>query len=118
MPALSGANLDDQVVVLDQHRKAFGDVGPLDPLGLPFLLDGSPGNGRHLIGSDPGPHRVDPRLPGPNVEFPSVPRAAQDLARPAVAVIARDRTLEEARQAPRAERAALVRAAIAQGEEL
>src|SRR5439155_11353477 len=59
-----------------------------------------------------------PRLPGPDVELPAVPGAGQDLARARVLELARHPRLEQPPRPALAERAALVRAAVPQREEL
>src|SRR5207342_1084576 len=60
--------------------------------------------------------RVEPRCPRADVEFPCVPGAAQDLARALVGVRARSVGGDCADLNAGAERTALVRAAVADGE--
>ena len=61
---------------------------------------------------------IEPRLPGADVEFPAMPGTAQDFATPRDGVVAWSRRGDEPTQRADAEGAALVRATIAQGEEL
>src|SRR5258708_84675 len=70
-------------------------------------------------GSRPRPARSRPRLPVPDVVTPGVPGAARELAGVAVLdLVARRGHLGPPGQTPLAERPALVRAAVAQGEQL
>src|SRR5918997_291954 len=64
------------------------------------------------------PARVEPGLAGADVELPGVPRAADHLAAPLVAVHAGLGRGDVARDDPVAEAAALVRAAVGEREEL
>src|SRR6202043_2770409 len=102
--------LDDDVVVLDRHRKGFGLVGPLPQLG--------PRLDRLRVLTRAQPLRVAPGAAGANVELPGMPGATDDLALPGIAVIARLRRFEEAGEPAMGEASALVRAAVVEGEEL
>ena len=65
-------HLDDDVVLLDRHRKRLGDVRPLHQR--------LAGLDRDLKLPRPRRFRIAPRLPGADVELPAVPRAAQEFA--------------------------------------
>src|SRR5215217_118191 len=101
--------LHHDVVLLDRDRKRFGRIGPFDQPGAGL------GARRILAGAHAG---VAPRFARADVELPGMPRTADDLAAPAVAVLAGLARLEETGQAAVAQRAAAVRAAVAEREEL
>src|SRR5215207_7745154 len=65
-PGFSGRQIDDQIVLLERHRKRLDDVGSLGEVGA--ALD------RHRELPRAHGARVAPRLAGTNLEFPAVPR--------------------------------------------
>ena len=62
--------------------------------------------------------RIETGLTGAQVVLPTVPRAAEDLSRPAVVVLADARRTEEAMGVARAQGATLVGTTVENGEEL
>src|SRR5581483_2246200 len=72
---------------------------------------------RNRVATGTNARRVEPGLARSDVEFPAMPRAAQDLTGPTIAVLAGYLGPEVAGQAASAQGAALVRAAISQREE-
>src|SRR6516162_9830635 len=82
-PAATGgvSGLDHHVVVLDRDRHGLGDVGAGDELRSRLHRDRVPARAHA--------RRITPRLAGAHVEFPAMPGAADDLARPGIAVMAR-----------------------------
>src|SRR5262249_2494294 len=102
--------LHHHVVALDPHGNRLGDIGAFD--------DVCAGLDMRRIRLDAEPARVAVGLSGAYVEFPAVPRAADDLAEPGVFDLAGIVRLREPDQRAFAERGALMRAAIEQPEEL
>src|SRR5580704_16248121 len=98
------------VFVFDADGKGLGHVGALDQCRA----------GRHRNRELPRPdaRRIAPGFAGAHVELPAVPRAADDLALPRVAVLAGLAGLDQAGQAAFAQAAALMRAAVGKREEL
>src|SRR5690349_7814979 len=74
-----GSELDDDVVVLDDHRIALGHIGALDDGRARLELD--------VVAAQPGAARIAPGLAGRELELPAVPGAAQELAAPLEPVI-------------------------------
>src|SRR5947209_5434421 len=101
---------DHHVVILDTHRERLGLVRSFNEL-HPLL-------NRHCIAARAQPLRIAPGLPGADVELPRMPWAADDLAAPRVAVLARPGRLHQPGLLALAQAAALVGAAIVQREEL
>jgi hypothetical protein len=64
--------LDGNVAVLDVHRKGLGDVRPILQFFAAFDRD--------RMGANLDALRVEVRLSVAHVEFPAVPRAAQEFA--------------------------------------
>src|SRR6201995_4873451 len=92
------------------HRKRFGYVGPL--LQSLAALD------RDRIGTDFHPLRIEPGLTVAHVEFPAVPRTAQELADPRALVDAGLRRRQPRHAGRLFQRRAGMRAAVEQREEL
>ena len=64
--------IDDDVIVLDRDLQRLGDVGPLHDAGAGLDV--------HRVGLHPEAFGIAVGLPGADVEFPAVPRAAHDFA--------------------------------------
>src|SRR5262249_4479578 len=118
----SRLDLEDDVVAFGGDAIGLGDVWALDPLGGDRFLLGveqsRPGLDADLEAARPQPPGIRPGLPRPQVELPAVPLACDDLARAAVLKLAGPGRFERAPQLALAQRPALVRAAVAQREEL
>src|SRR5262245_51211031 len=106
----SVSGLDDDVVVLDLDRHGFGDIGAGD--------QSRSGLDLHGVAAGANAGGIAPRLAGPDVEFPAVPGAADDLARAGVAIVAGPVRFHEPGLLALKQAAAAVRAAVVEGEEL
>ena len=106
-PALG---LDNHVTVLDMDRKRLGHVRPF----LQFLAAFD----RDRIGAHFHPLRIEIGLPVAHVEFPAVPRAAQQFADARALVDTGLRRGQPRDAGGLLQRRALMRAAIEQREEL
>src|SRR5436853_373875 len=73
--------LNDHVVILDADRERLGLVGSFNEL--------SALRNRNGVFARAQPLRVAPGLAGADVELPRMPGAADDLATPRIAVLAR-----------------------------
>src|SRR5437879_6065428 len=89
------------VFALHADRKRLGLVRTFNQLRA--LLD------RHSITARAQALRIAPRLAGADIELPRVPRAADDLAAPRIAVFARLGGLHQSAELAVAQAAALVR---------
>jgi hypothetical protein len=103
-----GLGVDDHVVLVDGDGEGFGDVGTLDEGGAGFDF--------YFVGLDPAVVGVAPALAGADVVFPVVPGAFEHLAGSAVVEAAGFRGGHEAGDLAEAELAALVWAAVEEGE--
>src|SRR5688500_12764322 len=108
-------DFDDDVGLVDRDGVRLGDVGALCEA---ERLEVGAGRDLDLVGADADGAGVEPGLAGLDVVLPAVPGAANDLAGPGVAVLAGRRRGDQAGGATVAERAALVRAAVADREVL
>ena len=115
---LVAGEIDDEVVLLDGDGVGFGGVGATFEAGRGGVGFGEGGAGFDfdLVAADADFGGVEPGLAGADVEFPAVPGAADDLALAAVFVLAGGAGGDEAGELADAERAALVGAAVAEGE--
>src|SRR5215470_386029 len=104
------SGFDHDVVAFDRHRHGFGDVRPGN--------QPRPRLDRDRVAARAKAARVAPGLAGANVEFPAVPRAADDLARAGIAISAGSVRFHEAGLTALMEAAAPVRAAIVERKEL
>src|SRR5262245_47497003 len=104
------SEFDHHILLLNRHRHCLGDVGALDHLG--------PSGNLRRIGPRPHLGRLAPGLTGPDIELPTVPRAAYHLAFPDHAEIARPVADSKPGNQAIAQPAALVRAAVKQAVEL
>src|SRR5207253_120781 len=100
----------------------LGDVGTLDPALHGRLWVGfderAAGLDVDFVGADAQLARLAPGLASADVELPAVPAAGQDLALARVADLSRGGRLPQAPEQALAEGTALMRAAVAKGEEL
>src|SRR3954466_2584485 len=76
------SDLDDDVILLNRHGDRFGDVGTLHQR--------IAGGDLHRVLSGLDARRLAPGLSVADVEFPAMPGAANDFARPRHAVLAGD----------------------------
>src|SRR5215470_18468138 len=84
-PGASGSD----VVVLDRDRHGLCDVGARDQPRSRLH--------RNVVPARAHARRITPGLAGAHVEFPAVPGAADDLAGPRIAVIARSIRFHQSR---------------------
>src|SRR5262249_25929400 len=106
----SASGLHHHVVVLDLDRHGLCDVGARDQPRSRLH--------RNVVPARANARRITPGLAGAHVEFPAVPGAADDLAGPGIAVIARPIRFHQPRLFAVKEAAAPVRAAIVEREKL
>src|SRR5260370_5553346 len=107
----SGASgLDDDVAVLDVNRKSLGHMRPLGQR-LAVFDD-------NRIGSHLDAIRIEPGLPGADVELPSMPGATQEFADPRTLIDAGLRRGQACHARRLVKRRAFVRTAVEQREEL
>src|SRR6266550_851653 len=119
--AASGGDLHDEVPPLGRDRVGLGDVGAGDPPRERRVVGRGEGLARfhaHRVAPHAQTLGLAPRLPGADVELPAVPGAGQDLAWTVVLDLARHARPRQPPGLALAQRAALVRAAVAQGEVL
>src|ERR1700719_3331475 len=104
------SRVQHDVFVFDADGKRLGHVGAFDQRRAR----------RHRNRKLPRPdaRRIAPGFAGAYVELPTVPWAADDLALPRIAVLAGLFGLDQSGQAPFAQAAALMRAAVGEREEL
>src|SRR3984957_6596088 len=102
--------VNHHVLLLHRHRHSLRHIGSLhDTLALGHL---------HRIAPHLDAFRLTVRLPGADIELPAMPRATDDLALARILVLPRLVGLDEPGQDALAHRAALMRAAVEQAEEL
>src|SRR5262245_66431553 len=80
-PGASASGLYHHVVVLDRDRHGLGHIGAGDEPRSRLH--------RNVVPARAHARRITPGLAGAHVEFPAVPGAADNLAGPGIAVIAR-----------------------------
>src|ERR1700733_12617889 len=102
-------HIDHDIVFFDPYGHSLGDVGPLN--------DGRARRGRYRISLRADALGGAIRLTGADVEFPTVPGTADDLALAGIAVLAWLGRKDEARHGAFAKAAALMGTAIQHAEE-
>src|ERR1051326_4559745 len=107
--AKSRLSLDHHVFFFDRNGKCLGSIRALDEVLAGFDA--------YVVNLGSGSRRVAPGLPGTHVEFPAVPGTAQDLAVAAVPIDPWLGGFDETDQSSLGKIAALMRAAVEQGEQ-
>ncbi len=105
----AGSRLHHDIILLDADDDRLCLVRAVEELCAGLDLD--------IVGLRPYPRRLGARSPGPNVELPAMPGAAQDLAAACIAVLTRfGAGFDQTRRPAKAEIASLMGAAAEQAE--
>lgn len=113
-------DLNNYMVPFDNHRIGFCDEGALSALQRNISLRICSRVCRlhsHVVAPDPHPLRIKPRLTCSDVEFPTMPRTAQDLSVAGQTVISRLGRGNESTNRTLAEWPALMGTPVSEGKE-